>query len=172
MNYDAIHRIPWMHGSFWVFVAIIIFAVLAGRQIAAYVTGMLDARTRQVQEALDEAARLRAEAEAMLADAKAAQEQAKEDARTMIENAQIVAARLASDLAADARSAAKWRERMALERIAAAEASAVHEVRAAAIDIATAASEAVLREHFSAEADAAMVDAGIAGVPPALRSVI
>jgi len=172
MNYDALNAMPWVHGSFWVFVAILLFAGLTGRKIAGTITGMLDARTRQVQDALDEAARLRAEAEGMLEQAKAAQEKAKDDARTMIENAQITAARLASDLAADARSAAKWRERMALERIAAAEASAVHEVRAAAIDIATAASEAVLREHFSVEADAAMIDAGITGVPPALRSVI
>jgi len=172
MEYQAFHRVPWEHGSFWVFVAIVIFAVLAGRKILGVIAAMLDARTQSVRDALDEAARLKAEAEAMLVEAKAAQAQSIEDAKNIIETAQAAAARMAAELAADARAAAKWRERMALERIAAAEASAVKDVRAAAIDVATAASAAVLRERFGAEADAALVDLAIAGVPAALRSQV
>jgi len=172
MEYQAFHHVPWEHGSFWVFVAIVIFSVLAGRKILGVIAAMLDARTQSVRDALDEAARLKAEAEAMLVEAKAAQAQSIEDAKNIIETAQAAAARMAAELAADARAAAKWRERMALERIAAAEASAVKDVRAAAIDVATAASAAVLRERFGAEADAALVDLAIAGVPAALRSQV
>ncbi len=69
MEYQAFHNVPWEHGSFWVFVAILIFALLAGRRIVSALTTMLDARTNQVAEQLAEAARLKQEAEAMLAEA-------------------------------------------------------------------------------------------------------
>ena len=172
MEYQALHNDPWTHGSFWVFVAIVIFAILAGRRIVGVLTGMLDARTQQVRDALDEAAQLKAEAEAMLLEAQAAQAQAVKDAEQILASAQAEAARMAAALAAEAQATAQRRERMALERIAAAEASAVNEVRAAAIDIATAASTQLLRDTFGAAADAAMIDQSITGVPAALRQTI
>ena len=79
---------------------------------------------------------------------------------------------MAAALAVEAQATAQRRERMAMERIAAAEASAVNEVRAAAIDIATAASAQLLRDTFGAAADAAMIDQSITGVPAALRQTI
>ncbi len=169
MEYQAFYGPFWHHGVFWVLVAVVLFAIFAGRAIARAITTLLDARTEGVREALDEAARLKAEAEAMLAQAKAAQAQAAEDARTILASAHDQAERMAAELAADAQAAAKWRERMAMERIAAAEANAVKDVRAAAIDIATAAAQSILRESFSAEADSGMVDNAIAALPAALR---
>jgi F-type H+-transporting ATPase subunit b len=172
MEYQALHAVPWQHGSFWVFIAIVIFAFLAGGKIMGSINGMLDARSQSVRDSVDEAARLKAEAQAMLAEAKAAQAQAVEDAKHILESAHAAAERMTADLAAEAKAASKWRERMALERIAAAEASAVNDVRAAAIDIATAASAAILRDSFGAQADAAMLDQAIAVVPGALRQSV
>lgn len=172
MEYQALYTTPWQHGSFWVFIAIVIFAGLAGRKIVEAVTRLLDARTQSVKDSLDEAARLKAEAEAMLQDAKARHAQALEDAKQILASAEAEAARMAAELAEEAEATAKRRERMALERIAAAEATAVNDVRAAAIDIATAASAAILRESFGAEADAAMIDQAIAAVPGALRRAV
>jgi F-type H+-transporting ATPase subunit b len=172
MEYQAFYTDPFGHGSFWVFIAIVIFLGLVGRKIIAAITGMLDKRTQSVRDALDEAAQLKAEAERILGDAKAKQAQAVEDAKQILASAQTEAARMAAELTEEAQATAKRRERLALERIAEAEASAVKEVRAAAIDIATAASAAVLRENFGAEADAAIIDQAIAGVPGALRQAI
>ncbi len=172
MQYQALHTAFWGYGAFWVLLAVLIFAALAGRRIWAAITKILDARTQGVREALEEAARLKAEAQAMLDNARAAQAQAVQDAKQIVESAHAAAVRMAEELAADAKAAAKWRERMALERIAAAELSAVRDVRAAAIDVATAATGAMLREHFTAQADAGMIDAAIAGVPEALRRAV
>jgi F-type H+-transporting ATPase subunit b len=172
MQYHAFQADPWTHGVFWVLVAVVIFAILAGRRIVAALTGMLDARTKQVQEALDEAAQLKAEAEAMLREAQAAQAQAAKDAAQILASATAEAARMAATLAAEAEATAKRRERMAMERIAAAEAAALKEVRAAAIDIATAASARLLHDTMGAAADMAMIDQAIAGVPAALRQTI
>jgi F-type H+-transporting ATPase subunit b len=172
MEYQAFHTIPWEHGSFWVAVAIIIFAVAFGNKIAKPLTGMLDGRSNAVRAALDEAARLKAEAEAMLEAAKHRQAQAQADAKDILESARAEAARMAADLTKEAEALAKWRERMAVERIAAAEAAAIAEVRTAAIDIAAAAARHLLRDHFDAESDTALIDQAIAGTPEALRATV
>ncbi len=169
MEYEALHAQFWAHGTFWVFIAIVIFAVLAGRKVLGAIAHLLDARTKAVQAALDEAAQLKAEAEAILADAKQKQIQAAEDAKQILATAHIEAQRLAAELAADAQATALRRERMAMERIGAAEAAAVKEVRGAAIDIATAASAAILRDTVSNDTDAALIDHAITALPKALR---
>lgn len=171
MEYQALSGAAfYTHGSFWVLVAVVIFAIVAGKKIGAAVTALLDARAEAVSTALAEAAQLKTEAEALLADAKARQVQAEEDAKQILATAHVEAASLAAGLAADAQATAKRRERMALDRIAAAEASAVAEIRAAAIDIATSASAALLRDSFGADADAALIDRAIAGTVGALRA--
>ncbi|MDE8346874.1 MAG: F0F1 ATP synthase subunit B [Acidocella sp.] len=172
MQYEAMSAVPWAHGAFWVFIAIVIFAGLAGRKIAKALTNMLDARTEGVRLALDEAAALKREAEAMLAEAKAAQAQARKDAADILAYARAEAARITAALAAEAQASAARRERMALERIGAAEAQALVDVRNVAIDIATAASAAMLRDGLDSGADAAMIDHAIAGIPAALRQPI
>jgi F-type H+-transporting ATPase subunit b len=59
---------------------------------------------------------------------------------------------------------------MAIDRIAAAEKAAVNDVRRAAAEIATEATQRVLSEGFDATADEALVDQAIAGLPAALRA--
>ena len=170
MNYGAFTgQAFYLHGSFWVLIAVVIFVLAAGRQIGRIIGAMLDERGAAVSAALAEASQLKSEAQAMLAEAKTRQLQAEEDARKILETAHVEAASLAAGLAAEAEASARRREKMALERIAAAEASAVAEIRATAIDIATAASTALLTDTFGAQADAALIDRAIAGAPAALR---
>jgi F-type H+-transporting ATPase subunit b len=171
MEYQAFHAVPWQHGSFWVFVAIVIFAVIFAKKIITPINAMLDGRADAVRTALAQAAQLKAEAETMLADAKQRQEQANKDAADILESAHREAARMAEDLLAEAHATAKRRERLALDRIAAAEKAAIDDVRSVAIDVATNASAALLKSGFAAEADTAAIDHAIASIPAALRRV-
>ena len=91
MQYQAIAGVFWLHGTFWVLVAVILFAAVAGRKIVAAFTGLLDARAKAVSDALAEAAALKAEAEVILADARARQIQATEDAKQILATAQAEA---------------------------------------------------------------------------------
>ena len=152
----------------WVAIAYITFFLLLGRKLWAAIAGMLDARTDAVRAELDEAKRLREEAEAMLRDASARRVAAIADANALLEGARAEAIRLAAAAEAEAKAAAARRERMALDRIAAAEKAAVDEVRIAAAEIAAAAAERVIREDFTAAADAALIDHAIGGLPSAL----
>lgn len=168
MEYNALNGTPWLHGTFWVFIAVAVFAWFFGRKIWAAIAGMLDHRTATVRAALDEAATLKAEAEAMLRDARAKRDAALEDARHIVASAEAEARRMAAELAAEAEATAARRERMAMDRIAAAEAAAVNEVRGAAADIAAAAVGEVLRADLDAARDGALIDRAIAALPGAL----
>jgi len=170
MNYGAFAgKVFYEHGSFWVLIAVVIFALVAGKQIGRIIGAMLDERGAAVSAALAEASQLKAEAQAMLAEARKRQAQAELDAKTILETAHVEATSLAASLAAEAEASAKRREKMAIERIAAAEASAIAEIRATAIDIATAASTALLADTFGPQADAALIDRAIAAAPAAFR---
>ncbi|HEY8288388.1 MAG TPA: ATP synthase F0 subunit B, partial [Acetobacteraceae bacterium] len=71
----------------WVTIAFVLFFVLFGRKLWAALAGMLDARTEKVKAELEEAARLRREAEAMLRDAEQQRANALSEAKAMIEGA-------------------------------------------------------------------------------------
>lgn len=152
----------------WVAIAYVTFFVLVGRKIWAVVTGLLDARTNAIRAELDEVKRLRDEAEKLLRDANARRVAAISEANALLEGARAEAIRLAAAAEAEAKASAARRERMALERIAAAEKAAVDEVRIAAAEIAAIASERVIREELTGAADAKLIDTAISGLPSAL----
>ena len=104
----------------WVVLSFFLFFIIFGKKLWVALTGMLDARAASVRAEMDEAARLKSEAEAMLKDAEAARARARADAKTLIEGAAAEAARVAKATRAEAEASAKRREQMALDRIAAA----------------------------------------------------
>jgi F-type H+-transporting ATPase subunit b len=156
--------------KFWVAASFVIFVLLFGKMGWAKITEMLDARGARIQDELDEAKRLRAEAEAMMRQAEAERAAAIAEAAQMLERAKLEAERVAAAASAEAEAAAKRRERMAMDRIAAAEASAVTEVRHAAAEIATAAVRDIVASHHDAGADGKMVDSAISALPQAFRA--
>jgi F-type H+-transporting ATPase subunit b len=152
----------------WVVVAFVLFFAIFGRKLWAALTQMLDDRAAQVRVELEEAGRLRQEAEAMLRDAEARRTEAQRDAQTLIDGAKAEAGRLAATAAAEAEASARRREQMALDRIAAAEKAAVDEVRLTAVEVATTAARQVIAEGLSADADSRLIDQAIARLPGAL----
>lgn len=155
---------------FWIAVAFVIFVAVLGGRIWKALTGMLDKRADAVRAELAEAQRLRQEAEQMLADATARREAAMSDAQRLLEGARAEAQRLAQAAAADAEASARRRERMAMDRIAAAEKAAVNEVRVAAAELAATASESAIRENLGADAQARLIDQSIGHLTSALAS--
>jgi F-type H+-transporting ATPase subunit b len=152
----------------WVVIAFILFFVLFGRKLWGALAGMLDARAAAVKAELDEAARLRREAESMLRDAEKQRADALAEAKALIEGARAEASRVGAAAAAEAEASAKRREQMAIDRIAAAEKAAVDDVRLAAADVATTAARQVLAEGLGADADAKLIDQAITQLPSAL----
>lgn len=163
-HYDSI----WADPRTYVGVAFVIFFLIFGRKIWGVIVGLLDKRAADIRLELAEAARLRTEAEAMLAEARIQRQAALKDAEAMLVSARQEASRVADAAREEAAAAAKRRERMAMDRIGAAEKAAVTEVRLAAADIASRAAQQVLMQQFGAEQDAPLVDRAIQGLPAAL----
>jgi len=169
MEYQALHGPLWNQGTFWVTAAVLIFLFFFGRKIVGFIIDMLDKRSAEISASLAEAARLRAEAEKMLVDAEARRIEAEAQANAMIEAAGREAQRMAAELAEAAAANARRREKMAMERIAAAETASIAEVRAAATDLATKAAESVLRDSVDATKDAGLIDSAISTLPASFR---
>lgn len=152
----------------WVAIAFVIFVGVFGPRIWKAVAAQLDSHARTIRAELDEASRLRREAETMLADAQTRREAALADAQALLAGAHAEAARVAQQARVDAEQAGRRREQMAMDRIAAAEKAAVTDVRLAAADIAARAAGEVIAKTLGAEGDAVIIDHGIAALPAAL----
>ncbi len=160
----------WGDSKTWVAIAFVVFFVLFGRRLWKALADILDGRANAVRAELDEAARLRREAEDMLREATLRRDRALEEAQHLIAGAQAEAQRLAATAAQDAEASARRREQMALDRITAAEKAAVDEVRHTAADLATIAARQVIAEGLTLEADAKLIDHSIRQLPAALAS--
>lgn len=154
----------------WVGLAFILFFVFFGKAIWKALSKLLDDHTAAVRAELDEASRLRREAEAMLRDAQQRREAAMAEAKALIEGARAQAERVAAATAAEAEASAARRERMAMDRIAAAEKAAVDDVRQTAAEVATVAARQMLADGLTAQADGVLIDHAITQLPSALRA--
>jgi F-type H+-transporting ATPase subunit b len=146
----------------WVAVAFVIFVVAAGKPIARAIAGGLDSRAAKIKAQLDEARSLREEAERLLAEHQRQQREALKGAEQILAHARSEAERLRRQGTANLDAALARREKMALEKIAQAEAQAVADVRNQAIDLATTAAARLLRESVDKSRGDTLIDAAIA----------
>lgn len=142
----------WVAVSFFIFVGAL-FYLGVHKKIAT----LLDARATQISKELDEARRLREEAEKVLAD----YQRKAGSAVTEVENIIALAAKEAEVLAAETRRSVKEhfdrRMKLAEEKIARAEADAVREVRAVAVDAAVAAAQSLIAAKLTPDRASGLV---------------
>lgn len=150
--------------SFLVFIGILLYF-----KVPAMVTGLLDKRAAQIKSELEEARALREEAKALLASYERKQKEVKEQADRIVAGAKTEAEAAAAQAKADLKTAIARRLAAAEEQIAAAEGSAVREVRETAISVAVAAAGEVLAKQMTADAASASIDAAIAQVEAKLH---
>ena len=145
----------------WVAIAFIIFVVLAGKPIIRGIGKSLDARAARIKAELDEAKALRDEAQKLLAEYQRKQQAAMRDAEAIVAQARSEAERLKTEAAANLDAAFARREKMAMDKIAQAEAQAVADVRNHAIDVAVAAAEQLLKSKTDAARGERLIDSAI-----------
>ena len=155
--------------EFWVFVAFVIFVGAAGRIVFAKITKALDERAAAIKQQIEEAIRLREEAQDLLATYERKQRQAASEAEELLDQARMDADRLGQQAALALEKSLKRQEQLALERIAQAEVKAIEEVRDAAIDIALEASRRVLAEKVKGKLADALIKGAIKELPKKLH---
>lgn len=148
--------------EFWVALAFVIFVGAVYRPVGRMISAALDARGAKISEELDEAVRLREEAQALLAQYERQQSEAAAEAEKILAHAGDEAARQAENAAEALEAALERRKQQALDRIARAEEEALAEVRGAAVDIAVGATRKLLADRLDAKRRAALIDEAIA----------
>jgi len=154
----------------WVGVGLLCFIgvlILAG--VPKLAAGMLDKKAEAIQANLDEAANLRAEAEAMLAEIQARRAETEAQAELMLKEAKAEAKRLSAEAKVKLEEDVARRTALATRRIAAAEAQAAAEVKAAAAEMAAQLAEEILKARLAGAKSDPAVDTAIAQVAGRLQ---
>ena len=129
----------------WVALAFILFlGLLAYLGVHRKITDALDQRQARIRGELDEARRLKDEAQALLAELQRKGREAEGEAAAIVASAKAEAERLAGEAKVRMEDFVARRTRMAETKIGQAEAQALADVRAAAADAAVAAAEKIL----------------------------
>ena len=148
--------------EFWVAVAFVLFlAVLAKFGVHRTALGALDARSTRISSELDEARRLRDEAQAVLADSERRRREAEREAEAIITSAKAEAEQLAGEAKIKVEEFIARRSKMAEAKIAHAETQALADVRAAAADAAVAAAGKILTATAKGQVGDELIARGI-----------
>ena len=166
---DLEHVEPAVGGVFnatvWVSLAMLaLVAVMVWKKVPAMVAAALDGKIAQIRLQLDEAAALRAEAEALRGEYQTKLLALEGETQALRDRAKAEADALIATAKTDAIALVARRQQMAEDRIAAAELTAIADVRATAARLAVAAAGTLIANGHDAASDAPLVDRAIADI--------
>lgn len=164
------HFYDFANPELWVAIGLLIFiAIVVMAGVPKLVATSLDAKAAKIQADLDEAARLRAEAEAMLAQIRQEKAEAEAQAAEMLATAEADARRLEAEAQVRIEEGLVRRQALAERRIAQAEADAMTEVKAAAADLAAKAAQDILAARLAGAKSDPLIDAAISQIDAKLN---
>jgi F-type H+-transporting ATPase subunit b len=129
----------------------------------------LDSRIEQIRAEVEEAQRLREEAQTLLASYQRKQREAAQEAENIVNQAKEDAALQRTEARKSLEEMLRRQEALAIGKIAQAEAAAVQEVREVAIDLAIAATEKILAEKVRGDLSDRLVEKAIGELPQKLQ---
>ena len=156
--------------EFWVAVSFVIFVgVLGYFGVHKLLLKSIDDRRGRIKAELEEARRLKAEAEALFATYQRKQQEAEQDAQAIVASAKAEAERLAAEAEVKIEEFVGRRTKMAESKIAQAEAQALADVRSAAAEAAVAAAERILTHTVKDKVADDLIAKGIADLKSKLN---
>jgi F-type H+-transporting ATPase subunit b len=154
----------------WIAIGMVVFfAILIRAKIPGLAMKALDDRAAKIQAELDEALRLREEAQTLLASIKSEREAAERLGAEIIANAEADAKRMRAEAQIRLEDQIERRRAMAERRIANAEAQAALDVKAAAAEAAANLAERVLADRLNGLKSDPLVDRAVAQLADKLR---
>ena len=159
-----------LDAEFWVAVAFVVFlGVLGYLGVHNMLVKLIDQRRDRIKAELDEARRLKKEAQALLAQYQRKQREAEQEAAAIIAGANAEAERMLGEAKARMEEFVARRCKMAETKIAQAEAQALADVRAAAAEAAVGAAEKILTRVVKGEIADRLIVKGIDDVKTKLN---
>ncbi|MEM9343269.1 MAG: F0F1 ATP synthase subunit B [Pseudomonadota bacterium] len=156
--------------DFIVLISFILFiGVLVYFKVPGIVTGALDKRAETIKSELDEARRLREEAQSLLASYERKAREVEEQAAKIVDHAKLEAEEAADAAKAEIAATIERRLQGAKDRIASAEAAAIRDVKNRAAEVAVAAASDVIRGQMTDAERGRLVDDAIGTVKQKLH---
>ncbi len=156
--------------EFWVAVAFVMFiGVLVYFGVHKMILDALDERSARIKAELDEARRLKEEAQALLAEYQRKKDDAELEAAGILAGAKAEAERLAAEAKAKSEEFLARRTKLAEFKITQAETQALADVRNAAAEAAVAAAERILTDTVKGKLADDLIGKGIAEVKSKLN---
>lgn len=140
---------------------LIFFGILYRYKVHHMLFAALDARAERIRGELEEAKRIREEAQMLLASFEKRQREVEAEAARMVEQARHDARASAEQMKTEALAAIDRRVKAAADQLAAAEAAAIRDVKDRAVAVAVAAATDILSRGMPAGSVEASIDAAI-----------
>ena len=154
-----------LDASFWATVALVLFFVLIFYlNVPGMMTKGLDNRADKIRNDLDEARKLREEAQSLLAEYQRKRKEAEQEAEAIVTAARREAEALSADAERKIEDYVTRRTALAEQKIAQAEGQAVAEVKAAAVDLAVEATQSLIGSKMSGSASNDMFKKSLAEI--------
>ena len=159
-----------MDATFWAFVALIIFlGIVFYMKVPGMMAKSLDERANKIRNELDEARRLREEAQQLLAEYQRKRKEAEQEAGDIVAAAKREADQLVVEAQKKTEEYVARRTALAEQKIGQAERDAVNEVRASAVDIAVEAARKLLGDKVDAKTGAELFKSSLQEVKAKLN---
>ncbi|MBW8909397.1 MAG: F0F1 ATP synthase subunit B [Mesorhizobium sp.] len=156
--------------ALWATIALIIFlGVIIYLKVPGMLAKSLDARAAKISSELEEARKLREEAQQLLGQYQQKRKEAEKEAADIVAAAKREAEMLAAEAHQKTEDYVTRRTALAEQKIAQAEREAVSEVRASAVDIAVEAARALLAAKVDAKAGADLFKSALQDVKAKLN---
>jgi len=154
----------YLDPKFWVAVAFLACVGLGFKKLKQLLLNALDGRSARIRNELDNARKLREQAEAVLADYKKKQAEYLKEAENMLAKAHEDAAELVKQSEKELKMALDARMDQALAKISREEDLAIQEVRNHVVDIALASARAVIINHVGKLSQEELIKLAIADI--------
>ena len=148
--------------TFWVALAFVMFIAVVYKPVSSKLAAALDARAEKIKQELDEAVRLREEAQVLLAGYERRQNEALKEAEDILGHAREEAERQTRQAGEALEVFIRLREAQAVDRIARAEEEATADVRNAAVELAMATTRKLIISELKEDRAQALIDDAIA----------
>jgi F-type H+-transporting ATPase subunit b len=159
-----------LDATFYALVGLILFlALVVYLKVPGVVGKSLDARADRIRDELEEARRLREEAQSLLAEYQRKRKEAEKEATEIVAIAQREAHGMLEEAKKKTEEYVARRNKLAEQKIAQAEVEAVNEVRASAVDIAVAAASRILADKVDARTSADLFKSSMTEVKSRLQ---
>ncbi len=137
--------------QFWVALSFVLFVIAVFKPVGKILAASLDNRSAKIQKELDEALRLREEAQELLASYQRKQKEAAEEAQKIIANAENESKRIIIEAEKHLEENLNKKIQLAMQKIASYEQSVLQEVRTNSIDVAISTVRSLIKEKLNKE---------------------